>query len=240
MPPNMYQPQPTGPVGPPGQQPITAAQIKKRHTFLVPLIITAVLALVFIGLFIWAYLGMTDYKNNVTPKIEAAVKVATDKEATRKDSEFIEKEKSPTKTFTGPDTFGAVTFAYPKTWSAYVIQSEKSSTPLDGYFHPDYVPDVAGSTAFALRVKIVDKTYDAYVKSLEGKVKAGKVKLAAYTPTNQTTIVASRVDGEVNTGQKNHLVIIPLRDKTIEIGTESDQFLGDFEKIILPSLKFTP
>lgn len=243
MQPQMYTQQPMPPVNPQApQQPMTAAQLKKKHTFLIPFVITAVVTVAFIGLFIWAYMGMVDYKNNVTPKIDAAVKVAVQNESTRKDTEFIEKEKNPLKTYTGPDTFGGIVFQYPKTWSAYVIQKDPGggSNPVDGYFHPDYVPDVAGKTAFALHVRVLDKSYDDQLKSLEGKIKSGKVKMVAYNPAKQKAVVGARLDGEINVGQKDHMILLPLRDKTIEISTESDQFLGDFEKTVLETLNFTP
>ena len=226
----------------PGQPPVYGQNAKAHHkqTFLIPFVVFLVLALTFGGLFIWAFMGKQDYKNNVTPKIDAAVKVAVQQESDRKDNEFVEKEKSPVKTFIGPDTFGAITFNYPKTWSGYVVQSEKAATPLDGYFHPNVVPDIAGNTSFALRVRVLNKTYDAHLKTLEGKIKQGKVTVTAYSPANQKEIVGSRLVGEVNVGQKVLMIVLPLRDKTIEISTESDQFKGDLDNIILTSLNFTP
>lgn len=227
---------------PPLPHGVTPVSANSRHkkSFLIPFVISLTLALIFIGLFVWAYLGMQDYKNNVEPKIAAAEKVAIQKESTRKDNEFLEREKSPVKTYTGPDTFGGITFSYPKTWSAYVITNEKSTTPVDGFFHPDVVPDTASKTAFALRVRVLDKTYDQHLKTLESKVKQGKVTVTAYAPLKQKGVTGARVDGEVNTGQKDHMIILPLRDKTIEISTESDVFKADFEKIVLESLNFTP
>lgn len=214
--------------------------IGRAKSFIIPLIISVVVAVIFIGLFVWAFMAMTDYKLNSDEKAAAAVKVAVMQEASRKDNEFLEKEKSPVKTFVGSDTFGGVTFSYPKTWSSYVVQSEKAAAPVDGYFHPDVVPDIAGNTAYALRVRVLNKTYDQHLKSLEGKIKQGKVTLTAYNPLKQKSVVGVRVDGEVNVGQKDHMIILPLRDKTIEISTESDQFKNDFDKIILETLNFTP
>jgi hypothetical protein len=242
MPPqNPYQ----NPMQPPmNQQAPTYSQsskaLRNNRSFLIPFVVFLVLTLTFSGLFVWAYMGRQDYKNNVTPKINDAVKVAVQQESSRKDNEFIEKEKSPVKTFKGSDTFGGITFNYPKTWSAYVVQSEKSTVPVDAYLHPDVVPDIAGKTAYALRVRVLDKTYDTHLKSLESKIKQGKITLVAYNPVKQKAVVGARLDGEVNTGQKDHMIILPLRDKTIEISTESDQFKGDFEKIVLDSLNFTP
>lgn len=235
MPPQYSQtpPLPHG-VTPPG------SHLPRQRSFLIPFVIFILLTVIFFSLFIWAYLGMLDYKKNVDPKISAAVKSAVQEESSRKDNEFIEKEKSPLKVFNGPDTFGGITFSYPKTWSSYVINNEKSGVNVDGYFHPDTVPDIAGKTAYALRVRVLDKTYDQHLKSLEGKVRQNKITLVAYTPLKQKGVLGSRLDGEVNVGQKDHMIILPLRDKTIEISTESDQFNADFEKIILETLSFTP
>lgn len=224
----------------PQMQGYNVQKANHKKSFLIPFILSIVFAVTFIGLFIWAFMGMQDFKNNVTPKIDAAVKVAVQNESSRKDNEFLEKEKSPVRTFTGPDTFGAVTFSYPKTWSAYVINNEKASAPLDGYLHPDVVPDVNGKTAYALRVRVLDKQYNEHMKSFEGKTKQGKITARAFAPKNQPKIIGTRLDGEVNVGQKVHMIVLPLRDKTIEISTESDQFLADFEKIVLESLNFTP
>ncbi len=52
-----------------------------------------------------------------------------------KDNEFIVREKQPLQTYTGPSAFGSISVKYPKTWSAYVDETN-SSTPVDGYFHP--------------------------------------------------------------------------------------------------------
>lgn len=242
MPPQNQMGYPTQQQVPP-QPPVYGQNSKKHHgnkSFLIPFVITLLATFTFIGLFIWAFMGMQDWKNNTTPKIDAAVKVAVQQESSRKDNEFLEKEKSPVKTFKGSDTFGGITFSYPKTWSAYVVQVEKSATPLDAYLHPDVVPDVAGKTAYALRVRVLDKTYDAHLKTLEGKIKQGKITLVAYNPLKHKEIVGARLDGEINTGQIDHMIVLPLRDKTIEISTESDQFKADFEKIVLETLDFTP
>lgn len=227
------------------QQPMQGYNMvqKKRNKLNMWLVICVVLSVfltIFIGLFVWAYMGRQDYKNNVTPKIDAAVKVAVQNEDSRKDNEFVQKEKSPFKTFIGPDTFGGVTFNYPKTWSAYVINDDKAPIPLDGYLHPNYVPSIGGSTAYALRIRVLDKQYSEELKTYEPKTKQGKITATAYVAKNQPKVIGTRLDGEVNTGQKDHMVILPLRDKTLEISTESDQFIDDFEKIILDSFNFTP
>lgn len=211
------------------------------NRLLIPLIISVVLFLGAAVFGIWAFTGMQDYKNNSDKKVASAVEIAQQQTSTAKDKEFVEKEKSPLKEYKGPAAFGTLSLQYPKTWSAFVTESENSSgTPIDGYLHPGFVPGLQSGTDYALRVKVVSRQYADELKQFEGKVKSGKVKVTPYTAPKVSGILGSRVEGEINTGQQDTLVLFPLRDKTIEISTESAQFKGDFDSIILANLTFVP
>lgn len=212
------------------------------NRLLIPLILAILLLLGAMAFGVWAYGGMQDYKTNVQPKIDKAVAIAEEKTKTDKDKEFVEKEKNPLKEYKGPAAYGTVSIQYPKTWSAFVTETNSGSTPVDGYFQPGFVPGIQGDTQFALRVKVVSQQYSDVMKQFENKAKAGKVKVSPYTaPKLGSSIVGSRVDGEINPTQlHDSMVLFPLRDKTIEISTESDQFLNDFNTIILPNLTFVP
>jgi len=54
----------------------------------------------------------------------------------------------------------------------------------------------------------------------------------------------TRLDGAINqtqTGAQNgSLVVIKIRDKTLKIYTESTDFVGDFNNVILSNLTFVP
>lgn len=215
---------------------------KGLNILLIPLIVAIIFLLGSLGFGVWAFAGMQDYKNNVQPKIDHAVELAKQETASAKDKEFIEKEKIPTKTYTAGQTAGNLVITYPKTWSGFVDESDKGTSLVDGYFHPNFVPAADSGTDFALRVEVVSQSYDQVVKQLEGKAKSGKVRISAYkAPKMGEGQVGVRVDGEINTGQQDSMVIFPLRDKTIKVSTESAQtFLGDFNDIILANLTFVP
>lgn len=226
----------------PPQQPMAASYQPSHRSkgLLIAFVICVLLLLGTIGFGIWAYLERTDYKNNSDQKADAAVLVAVQEEASRKDAEFVEREKSPTRIYKGPSAYGGVSFKYPKTWSGYVVEKDKSQKQIDGFFHPGIVPDVNGDTGFALRVQVLDRPYADIIKSLQSKVNSGKLKLSAYKPKNVKGVSASRVTGEYNQGQNDTLVFVELRDKTLQIWTESNSFVGDFDKYILDSLTFSP
>lgn len=187
---------------------------------------------------IWAFMSMLDYKGNVDKKIASANAVVKKQTASEKDKEFAEKEKNPYKQFTGPVTFGSMSFQYPKTWNAFIDETSKSNgSPVDGYWYPNVVPGLQSGVGFALRVKILSQTYDSVLKPYSSSV---KVKVSPFRSKNVPSTLGARLDGEINAGQKDSMVLIPIRDKTIQIWTESEQFVSDFDNVVLPSLNFIP
>lgn len=177
-----------------------------------------------------------DYKDNSDQKSKAAVAVAVDRTKSEKDNEFIQKEKEPLKPYKGPEALGSISFLYPKTWSTYVTTAPNQMTLIS---YPDYV---TGGTnfAYALKIEVVDQSYDAVVKNYDNDVKGKKLNATAYALPKQPKIVGVRLDGAITQDKKGSLVIVPLRDKTIKISAEADQFVGDFNRIILPNLTFIP
>lgn len=211
------------------------------NKLIIPLILSVLLFVAAAVFGIWAFTGMQDYKNNSDKKVATAVEIAKQEASTAKDKEFVEKEKNPLKEYKGPAAFGTLSLQYPKTWSAFITEAENNSgTPIDGYLHPGFVPGLQSGTDYALRVKVVSRQYADELKQFESKVKSHKVTVSPYSAPKVAGILGSRVEGEINTGQQDTLVLFPLRDKTIEISTESAQFKGDFDTLILPNLTFVP
>ncbi len=193
-----------------------------------------------LGFGLWAYGGMQDYKNNVTPKIEVAVAKAEEETSKAKDEEFVQKEKNPLRTYTGPAAYGSVRISYPKTWSVYMDESARGSNPLDGSFNPNFVPGLTSGNNVALRVQVVNTAYDQVVKSMESSVKNGKIKVVPFKAKKVEGAVGLRGDGEVVSKKQGAMVIVPIRDKTLKVWTEASQFVDDFDKIILSNLEFIP
>lgn len=236
-----FQPQYSGP-----QQPTYAGMPvgepkKGMNPLLIPLIIAVVLLLGVIGFAVWAFMSRQDYKNNVTPKIAAAVKIAQKNTSDTKDKEFLEKEKNPLREYRADQSAGNLSIVFPKTWSAFITEASNGDTLIDGYMHPGFVPGMQSGTDFALRVKVISRPYDQELKQFESKAKAGKVTIEPYSPPKMSEdVVGVRITGEINAGQQDSMVLFPIRDKTIQISTESENFLNDFDEIVLANLTFTP
>lgn len=208
------------------------------NALVLPFIITVVLLVAALGFGFWAYGGYTDYKNNSDQKVAVAVKAAQDATSVQKDKEAAEAAKSPYKTYKSPDEFGSISLTYPKTWSGYVNASTQASPPLDAYFNPDVVPSVSdqGST-FALRMQVINQSYSdtlAAFNDQEG------VTVSPYALPKVPKAVGAKITGQIESEKQGIMVILPDRDKTLQVYTESAAFTNDFNNIILPNLTFAP
>lgn len=131
---------------------------------------------------------------------------------------------------------------YPKTWSAYVVEGDdNSSTPISGYFDPGFVPDITNqNVSFSLRVQLVTEPYDQAVQDFAGTVQSGKATVAPYKLPKVPSIVGSIINGQLESNKQGTMVVLPLRNMTLKIWTESTSFLPDLNGIILPNISFTP
>lgn len=210
------------------------------NAFLILFIVTLVLFIASLGFGIWAYAGMQDYKNNVDEKIAVAVDVAKQQTATEKDNEFIEREKNPLKEYQAPSAAGSLKVKYPKTWSAYIDERNESSRSLNAFFNPNFVPGEDTDATYALRIEVVNKTFDDVVKSFDSAIDRGDARARPYKAANVDNTVGLRIDGEIDNDQQGTLILLQLRDKTIKIWTEGDQFRDDMFDHVLPNLTFSP
>jgi hypothetical protein len=230
------------------QQPAAPAEYQSSGggRQVVVIIILVLLLVASLGFGGWAYSKMQDYKKNSDQKSATAV-IAANKQLTAKlQTQFDQQSKSPTKTFKGPQPYGSVTFDYPKTWSAYA-DTTNTSEPINAYFHPGEVPSTQSKTAYALRVELLNSDYSQIVSQLNSSITQGTITSKAYLPpklkgvTNVTPGVY--LTGHVNPQdqtQSGYMVIIKVRDKTLEIYSESADYQDDFNNIVLASLSFAP
>jgi hypothetical protein len=210
------------------------------NVLLIPVILLTLLLIGAGTLAVWAFNERQVYKDHSDKKVAIAVEANTTTVQAKDASDFAEQAKQPLKTYVGPEAYGSVHISYPKTWSAYV-DTTGTATGLNGYFAPDVVPSIsAPSSTFALRVQVLQTAYSHIVNQFSGLVKQGKITVAPYSLPKVPSIVGVRVDGQIATDKQGSMVVLPLRDKTLEISTEANAFLPDFNANILPNASFSP
>lgn len=209
------------------------------NILLIPLIAAVVLLISAASFGAWAYSSRSDYKNHSDVKSAAAASAAVKATQESDAKKYAEEAKSPLKKFAGPSQYGSVTASYPKTWSGYIISN--SSTPLSAYFQPDVVPDVSTqSSAYAFRVQVVSQTYANQLQQYQSLVQSKKVTVTPFSFAKVPGVVGSRIDGQITTNDQGSIIIVPLRNLSLIVSTESQSFESDFNNIILPNFTFSP
>ena len=235
---NNFQGQPYGPYGPmaPGQMPGKKEEKKDRSGLIktVCLVFVSLIAVTFIGLFIFMYFQWNTASTDVEGQIEKAVSEAEYELTTKLEAEFEEKEKYPFKTFTGPSDFGSLTFEYPKTWSLYVPDDASRAQDYHAYFNPIQVNVVNEQTVMALRVSIINSLTDEVKKRYEGRIEDGKLKVTQRVVNNANVDIYT---GELESELQGIFAVFKIRDKTAIIQTDAMIFEKDFYTL-LDTIKF--
>lgn len=206
----------------------------------VSLVFTILLLVAVTGFGAWAFMSRENYKNNVDEKIAAAQEVTKKETETAKDNEFLEKEKQPLKKYQSSAQLSSVSISYPKTWSAYIDERGTGSAPLSAYFHPQFVPVTSSDALYALRVELSSRSFVEEAKTFDGYIKQGKVTSRPYQSSVSGSSVGLRIEGEYASKKQGIIVLIPVREKTLKIWTESNDYKNDLENIILKNISFSP
>lgn len=201
----------------------------------VAIIIVSLIAVTFIGLFIWMSLQYNEVQTDVQGQIDMAVAEAKDKQAAEMEADFAEREKFPYKTFSGPADYGQLTFNYPKTWSVYIADAANKGGDFNAYFNPNQVEAVGKDTINALRVTILNKSFEDvtadYQKKMEQKDSGLTMESVTFGKNNDIT--GNRYTGTIpGTDLNGYIVIFKIRDKTAVLQTDSVLFKADFEELL--------
>ena len=201
----------------------------------VGLIVVSLLAVLFIGLFIWMWVKWNDASTNVKGKVDVAVAEAKNELQTKLESEFEEKEKYPYKVFTGPTDLGELSFEYPKTWSLYVQSSANRGGDYAAYLNPGQVNVVQEDTVMALRVSIKGTLFDQAISEYAEKVRSGDMALSTTVVNgNNVNVYTGKLDNEY----QGIICVFKLRDKTVVLQTDSTSVFSDDFYRILKTVKF--
>jgi hypothetical protein len=211
-------------------------------------LIVCVVLLIFSFIFgIWAFSGKQKYQNNANQLISSAVTAAKQQQQTSDNKTYAVAAENPLIQYVGPQAFGTVSLWYPKTWSGYVDTSQGSSggdgTPVDGYFFPGVLPTVqdnGSSFNFALRLQVSSDTYSDILQSYQGSQQGGSDTITTYSLPKLPNVVGVKIVGQLSNGNTGTLIVLPLRSEALEIWTEGDAYLTQFNNYILPNLSFSP
>ncbi|RYC75135.1 hypothetical protein G3RUM_00075 [Candidatus Nanosyncoccus alces] len=202
------------------------------------IVMVSLIAVTFIGLFIWMFVQYNDVQADVDGQINIAVAEAKDEQAMEDEAEFLEREKYPYKTFSGPADYGQLTFEYPKTWSVYVAAAATNGGDFNAYFNPIQVDAVGKETINALRLTIRDKSFEDVTEEYQKAMDKKNSNLTVESVTvgdaaKNSEVTANRYTGTIpNTDLSGYIVVFKIRDKTVILQTDSVLFKDDFDKLL--------
>ena len=217
-------------------QQVEAMEAKRKTSELVKTILIIVISLVavtFIGLFVWTLVRYNDASTDLNKKISDAVAIAEERQALELEKEFSEREKDPYRTFSGPADYGELTFEYPKTWSVYIESDAAKGGDFNAYFNPLEVNPISDTTVNSLRLTIKNVSFDDVVEDYRRALESrdSNLKMDSITIYNETA--ANRYSGTIPRTEFNgYVVIFKIRDKTAILRTDSVLFEEDFNRII--------
>lgn len=214
------------------QNPIAQSNDASGLVKTIVIVAVSLIAVTFIGLFIWMLIQYNSVSDDVQGQIDVAVAAAKDEQAQKDEMEFSEREKYPYKTFSGPADYGQLTFEYPKTWSVYVAADASNGGDFSAYFNPVQVNAVSNNTINALRVTILDKSFEDVVSSYQRYLEKENSGLTVESITVFDTAANRYVGNIPNTDFNGMIVIFKIRDKTAVLQTDSLLFTEDFNNLI--------
>ncbi|HTB48918.1 MAG TPA: hypothetical protein VK712_02450 [Verrucomicrobiae bacterium] len=210
----------------------------------IALVLTVLLLVGAVAFGVWAYGGRQDYKNNVNAKISVAVTAAKAQEDQANTAQFNLAAEQPLRTYVGPEAYGSLVINYPKTWSGYVDASGTAANGalVDGYFYPNVVPSITAVTsAFALHVQVLNQSYNQSLQSFASPPPQGQTRtVVPYALPKVPSVIGVEVSGVLTGTKVGTMVVLPLRSNTLEIWTDGNTFLSDFNNNILPNFSFSP
>ncbi len=99
------------------------------------------------------------------------------------------------------------------------------------------VPPIIKGQKFALRMTIDPQPYEKVLEKYESVIKKGGLRSSTVQVSGYN---GNRLDGNFDDETKGAAVVFKVRDKTLILQTDSEQFVPDFDSIILKSLSFQP
>jgi type II secretory pathway pseudopilin PulG len=223
------------------KQPIGLNQHGAVNGILISLIVSVLLLVSALAFGVWAFNGRSLYKNHSDQLVATAVIAAKQQEDRTDAILYAQEAKNPLRTYNGPSTYGSLVVQYPKTWSGYVDDSGTGQALIDAYFDPGQVPSITDqNSVFSLRFQVIANSYSQELQNFQGQEQSGLTTAVAYALPKVPKVVGVELTGMLNGTETGTMVVLPLRDKTLEIWTDGTQYINDFNTNILPNFSFSP
>lgn len=213
-------------------------QKESKLGYYIVIALFVIISLVLLGTTIWSYSRFADERDNTDKKVVAAEARAREDQRVETTLELEEANKLPFRTYLGPANLSGIKVSYPKSWSAYVDEANSSATvELALTLHPNIIQAFSVDSRYAFRLELVDSPYSDVTLQYERLVETQQIQAQGFELLETTGV---RFDGEISNAVFGTMIILPIRDKSLKVWTESNDYLDDFETIVTENLEFNP
>jgi len=156
--------------------------------------------------------------------------------------EYLELDKQPWDHFSAiPESLGALSFDYPKTWSVYVDSDGLDGRDFVAYFRPSEVlPTSDNRSRYSLRVNIKQASYDSVIESYDAL--AASLAANEENPMELKTVgslsnykdSSMRYDGVLleDGSMSGSVVVLKVNNMVATIQCDSELYIEDFNKLL--------
>ncbi|MEI6266490.1 MAG: hypothetical protein WCP14_01195 [bacterium] len=167
---------------------------------------------------------------------EAEINLNLDKQQKKLELECQRFKEVVTTTYIADDIFGSFEFSYPKVWSTFVTKAVNSNQKGTMTFRGDPSMIILNGTDYnnaytAIKIEVIAQKYVDYLSGAEYNL--GKLLFT------ESDITVSGIKGKSFVGKpKNRdvtmkFIIVPIRDKTLYIGTDDvDRFSDNLNNVV--------
>ena len=215
-----------------------SARNRGEVNILAVMVVFLLLATFILGGLAIYYIGQFNKaQTTVDQQVAEAVEQAKKEQQALDEADFVQRQKMPYRTYSAPNVLGAISVSFPKNWNLYAEEKQNDQTQLNLFFDPDLVRSAQTyEGAYALRVTLEQTLYTKIIDGFKKQIEDGELRAQ---PIKISNINGTRYSGLVGDGKQGLMIVLPVRDKTLTMWTESGNYASDFNKII-SQLKVSP
>ena len=200
------------------------------NILLVAAVSMTVITLALSGLSIYFISQYNRAKTTVDQQRSEAAAQAREEQKRADEAEFAQRQKEPYRSYSVPSVLGALSISYPRNWNLFAEERAGSGVQLNLFWNPELVQsEDTYSGTYALRAILERVVYTEAIAKRASAVEKGEL---TAEPVTVSGINGTRYRGRVAENHTGILVILPVRDKSLSIWTESLDYANDFGAIV--------
>jgi hypothetical protein len=200
------------------------------------LISTIVFGIIALGFSITSVLAITDAQHSrstLDSQKKTAYSSGQNDQKAQDAKDQLAANESPFRSYVASELFGNFEIKFPKNWNAYVVEDLSSTTQVNLTLQPDLVRLNGGqgkANNYAFRALLIKTDSTTLNKTFADRIKNKKLTTKNVTVSG---ITATQYIGALDDTHNGIMTVVPVRDKSLELITDSTtDYLGEYNQIL--------